>query len=61
MQKLIEFLNGKKTVIGFLCLLAAQGVKTLAPEMGAVVTALEWLGGILGSVGVVHKAVKASE
>ena len=63
-SKIWEWLNGNKTAIGFLFLwLVTQAwFKAMLPDgttEDAVVAILEWLGGILAGVGVIHKVVKA--
>jgi len=57
MQKIWEWLNGNKTIIGTLILTVTPmllGDHTFAFQF------LMWLGGLLAGVGVVHKAVKPS-
>jgi hypothetical protein len=55
MTKIWEWLNGNKTVIGTLILVATPlllGEHTFGYEL------LMWLGGLLAGVGVAHKVVK---
>jgi len=64
----LEWLNGKKTVIGAICLYIAElltlHVAPSAPDAGWIVPVagfFKWLGDILIPVGLLHKASKASE
>ena len=67
MQKIIDFLNGKKTVIGgsvlaVVALLASMGIHVpsiTAEDVGGWVDKVTvLLGGILWVVGLIHKLIK---
>ena len=55
-----EWFNGKKTVIGTVIILAAEGVKLFFPELiePQKVEFIQSVGMILGGVGLVHKGTK---
>lgn len=67
MEKLWQWLNGKKTVIGASLLLASAfctqvliGIWNLDPWwMDKTIQTLDWVGGIVTSGGLVHKGIKA--
>lgn len=55
-----DWLNGNKTIFGTLILTIASLVPdgVMIFDLFDLKSALLWLGGILGGVGVVHKVVK---
>lgn len=65
-RQIWEFLSGKKTVIGTVCLwIAGIGLPFIINEMNfhpgwfdTAITILNWLGGILAPLGIGHKAKK---
>lgn len=65
-SKIWEFLSGKKTVIGSICLwIAGIGIPFIINDLNfhpgwldTVVSVLTWIGGILAPLGIGHKAVK---
>jgi len=66
MNKLISFLNGKKTAIGtallFLAMFLSQVIETKwgynPGWLDNTIETLDWLGGVLLGTGVVHKMMK---
>lgn len=66
MKKIIEWLNGKKTVIGTTFLLIARffietGIGEGTEWVSVIVSGANWIGEILGTVGLVHKGIKAAK
>ena len=61
MKNLWEKLSGKKTNIGMLLLLLAQGLRMFLPDLvpETVPEFIEYAGMILGGVGLGHKGEKA--
>jgi len=60
MKKAWNWLNGRKTVIGTVIILAAEGVKLFFPELiePQKIEFVQSIGMILGGVGLVHKGAK---
>lgn len=60
MANILTWFNGRKTAIGMVLLLAAQGIELLATPGSAttVVQILNWIGAALGATGVAHKVAK---
>ena len=65
-SKIWEFLSGKKTVIGSICLwIAAIGLPFIINDLNyhpgwfdTAISILSWIGGILAPLGIGHKVVK---
>lgn len=55
MKKIFNWLNGKKTAIGFILTWAAQ-LPGIDPAVSQI---LLYAGGALGSVGIMHKGIKS--
>jgi hypothetical protein len=57
-----NWFNGNKTLFGAFILLLAQHVPPDSLLFGflPIKVVLEWMGGILGGVGILHKVVKAN-
>lgn len=62
MKKLWNWLKGKKTNIGMVIMLVAQGVQVFAPNVlpANQIDYIQMLGGLIGGVGLAHKGVKTS-
>ena len=68
MTKLLAWFDGNKTIIGgfliaFSLFLQQQVEGTLAfhPDwVNTLISILQWIGGLLGSAGVVHKIIKGA-
>jgi len=60
LKQLWEFLNGKKTTIGMLLMLLAQGIQAFLPETltPEQIQFIQTTGTIIGGAGVIHKAGK---
>ena len=60
-SKVWNYLNGNKTAIGMLLLLAAQGSQAFFPNLMTAeqINFLELTGSIIGGVGIVHKGAKS--
>ena len=60
MKKIWDFLNGKKTTIGMLLVLLAQGSQAFFPQLMSVeqINFLYTTGALIGGVGVLHKGAK---
>ena len=61
MKKIWSFLNGNKTAIGMLLLLAAQGSQAFFPHLmnKEQIDFLEAAGTVIGGIGVIHKGAKS--
>lgn len=63
MNKILEWLNGKKTAIGCAFLLISRffvetGIGDGVEWVSTVITACNWLGEALGAIGLAHKGIK---
>jgi hypothetical protein len=56
MNKVIEFLNGKKTIIGLVLLQVAT--MPLVASHTEIATVLQWVGGIFTGTGFIHRMMK---
>ena len=69
MNAIIEWFNGKKTIIGTICLWVAAFIAQVAlPELGlnvefgeSTISVLNWFGLAFGGVGLTHKGMKAAD
>ena len=58
-MKFLNWLNGKKTIIGlFIIALAGQQFFQNWINNADIIAALMWVGGVLSGTGLVHKAIK---